>query len=636
MSLQLNGTIGVIGPVNEGFVTATGSTTARNLDDRFADVINVKDFGAVGDGVADDAAAIQAAINAGSSNNAAVYFPSGTYLIRTYISIGSNVYIYGNGKQSVIKSSTNQALALGILFPPYSFNSQAIFVLYNVSNIEIESLTFDSSTMTPTFPNPGPGGQSWFASRDLMCMGSNNFNVKNCYFKSAGGSIIAVDCHHYNIESNDISCESVDNLPHHDGVLDQWWGSHDFNILNNRINGNTTVGQYSILFTATTNIVAPSVVTNPAPIYNVMVYGNYIENCRHGIWSMGRDGGVTNCNIIGNIVKDISVRDGITISSTSQCVVSNNQTSKTKRSGIVITAENNEFRGTGSISGTTLTISAVAFGTIQNGFYVSGFGVTSGTKIVTQLTGTPGGVGTYQVTIGQTVGSTTIDIGSWEYQSNSGDNIIISSNIINDAALGNVSANNFQKSAISVTSFNVDSNIVVIGNTVKGTTHSWCVTGTEWLKHYTGSYEVGTLSPAYTNFDDGTVIDNGTQEIKWIYGGSGGVVTKIKSNTTSVANRVDLDFQNGVTDFRGANANNQFRIVNTVTATNGIQVFPNASGPPIVSAIGTATDIDLNLQAKGAGRIRYGTHATITTETVTGYIEIQDNAGTVRKLAVIS
>jgi parallel beta-helix repeat protein len=508
--------------------------------------------------------------------------------------------------------------------------------LYNVSNIEIESLTFDSSTMTPPFPNPGPGGQSWFASRDLMCLGSNNFNVKNCFFKSAGGSVVAVDCHHYNIENNDISCESVDNLPHHDGVLDQWWGSHDFNILNNRVNGNTTVGKYPLLFTATTNIVAPSIVTNPATIYNVMVYGNYIENCQYGIWSMGRDGGVTNCNIIGNIVKDISVRDGITISSTSQCVVSNNQTSKTKRSGIAITAENNEFRGTGSISGTTLTISAVAFGTIQNGFYVSGSGVASGTKIVTQLAGTPGGIGTYQVTISQTVGSTTIDIGSWAYQLTSGDNIIVSNNIINDAALGNVSANNFEKSAISVTSFNVDSNIAVIGNIVKGTTHSWCVVGTEWLKHYTGSYEIGTLSPAYTNFDDGTVIDNGTQEIKWVYGGSGGVVTKIKSNTTSSANRVDLDFQNGATDFRGANANNQFRIANTASATNGIQIFPNASGPPIVSAIGTATDIDLNLQAKGAGRITYGTHAAITTETVTGYIQIKDTAGNVRKLAVVS
>ena len=35
-------------------VTATGGTTARTLAARFADVVNVKDWGAVGDGTTDD------------------------------------------------------------------------------------------------------------------------------------------------------------------------------------------------------------------------------------------------------------------------------------------------------------------------------------------------------------------------------------------------------------------------------------------------------------------------------------------------------------------------------------------------------------------------------------------------------
>lgn len=72
-------------------VTATGSTTGRILPDRFADIYNVKDFGAKGDGSTNDTTAIQAAFTAafgnyltggkGQGSYAAkkVYFPPGNY-----------------------------------------------------------------------------------------------------------------------------------------------------------------------------------------------------------------------------------------------------------------------------------------------------------------------------------------------------------------------------------------------------------------------------------------------------------------------------------------------------------------------------------------------------------------------------
>src|SRR5574340_1601544 len=60
---------------------ATGSTTLRTFGDRFADVVNVKDFGAKGDGVSDDTAAIQAAVNAALASTRKVVFPSGRYLV---------------------------------------------------------------------------------------------------------------------------------------------------------------------------------------------------------------------------------------------------------------------------------------------------------------------------------------------------------------------------------------------------------------------------------------------------------------------------------------------------------------------------------------------------------------------------
>jgi hypothetical protein len=64
---------------------------------------------------------------------------------------------------------------------------------------------------------------------------------------------------------------------------------------------------------------------------------------------------------------------------------------------------------TGSIAGTTLTVSAVTTGVLTPGQTISGTGVAAGTEILSQLTGTTGGVGTYQVSgAAQTVSSTTI------------------------------------------------------------------------------------------------------------------------------------------------------------------------------------------------------------------------------------
>jgi hypothetical protein len=62
---------------------------------------------------------------------------------------------------------------------------------------------------------------------------------------------------------------------------------------------------------------------------------------------------------------------------------------------------------TGSISGTTLTVTAVASGTVQVGQVLSGTGITSGTIITALGTGT-GGNGTYIVQTSQTASSTTI------------------------------------------------------------------------------------------------------------------------------------------------------------------------------------------------------------------------------------
>jgi hypothetical protein len=69
---------------------------------------------------------------------------------------------------------------------------------------------------------------------------------------------------------------------------------------------------------------------------------------------------------------------------------------------------------TGSIAATVMTITEVFAGEMNVGATVFGVGVAANTIVEAQLTGTPGGVGTYTVGPSQTVGSTMLSAGAIE------------------------------------------------------------------------------------------------------------------------------------------------------------------------------------------------------------------------------
>jgi hypothetical protein len=79
----------------------------------FASVI---DYGATGNGVTDDTAAIQAAINAVGATGGGLYFPTGTYKITSGLTVANRMFIQGTGDNStcVIEPNGNfTALSLG-------------------------------------------------------------------------------------------------------------------------------------------------------------------------------------------------------------------------------------------------------------------------------------------------------------------------------------------------------------------------------------------------------------------------------------------------------------------------------------------------------------------------------------------
>lgn len=91
------------------FLQAGTGAVARTAQAKMRDVVSVKDFGAVGDGVADDTAAIQAAVNAGGE----VFFPTGRYLISSTITVAKTVSLLGSSSSFGDTTATAELLYTG-------------------------------------------------------------------------------------------------------------------------------------------------------------------------------------------------------------------------------------------------------------------------------------------------------------------------------------------------------------------------------------------------------------------------------------------------------------------------------------------------------------------------------------------
>jgi len=129
------------GVINSGNATAISYTLTapgavqQTVQTKLEQYVSVKDFGAVGDGVTDDTAAIQAAIDSGAF---AVYIPAGTYAV----------------DQIVITSDNTQILTAGWSVTFRQINSVGRFdepiIQVIASNVTIGDLTFEGNIATDT------------------------------------------------------------------------------------------------------------------------------------------------------------------------------------------------------------------------------------------------------------------------------------------------------------------------------------------------------------------------------------------------------------------------------------------------------------------------------------------------------
>lgn len=155
----------------------SGAMEIRNALFSLRDFVSVKDFGAIGDGIADDTYAINLAIAASKK----IYIPDGVF-IHTGITLDgvSDKYFYGSG---TIKSATNQAALIGISG--------------GANNIVFDGITFEGK-ITGTI------------DRGFNIDNSYGITIKNCTIKNFNEVGIKYGVTHAYSMTHPISIENCD------------------------------------------------------------------------------------------------------------------------------------------------------------------------------------------------------------------------------------------------------------------------------------------------------------------------------------------------------------------------------------------------------------------------------------------
>jgi pectate lyase-like protein len=132
-----------------GFRQTVAGAVPRTVHDKLGEVVSVKDFGAKGDGQADDTAAIQAAVNNSfiSKEGGAVFFPAGNYIVTAEILISNlRISLHGAGRYATMISFSpaldNQSL--------FKFDRGAEGVLWQCAIRDMALVASDDTGLTKT------------------------------------------------------------------------------------------------------------------------------------------------------------------------------------------------------------------------------------------------------------------------------------------------------------------------------------------------------------------------------------------------------------------------------------------------------------------------------------------------------
>jgi hypothetical protein len=203
---------------------ADSSCTVTYLSEQMAtdgEILDLSDFGAVGDGVADDSVAIQNAINAAEGK--ILFIPEGTYLFSRTLSVKSGTHIIGCGSKSVFKLADTYSLtpyswrpdkydryfyryplmmtertSSGCIFENFKIEgSTAQFVDQNTDGLSVQGSNHIVRNVIVNdinyFPNDFPSRESSGPGRAINVIFADTVTVENCTTARSGYEGIGVE-----------------------------------------------------------------------------------------------------------------------------------------------------------------------------------------------------------------------------------------------------------------------------------------------------------------------------------------------------------------------------------------------------------------------------------------------------------
>lgn len=270
---------------------------------------SVRDFGAVGDGITDDADAIQKAID--NCPNGELYFPTGTYVISHAIRIRPNIHIAGDSSNSIIiaKEGTKRGATM--------------LRIDKASNVQLENICISGNSSVNYENMDDLGGIS-----QLDLSNSDNISIKNCYFIDNiyaairdvnTHNVVVENCKFLNVDCGFITLGNynVHDIIVRDSVFDghnksepvslMANGSHDNILIENNQMLNKTSGCGVYVF-------------GQQPCHNIKIINNVIDSCSTGIKVLN----TTNVQVLHNSISNLTGGAGIRIYNCTDAVLDDN------------------------------------------------------------------------------------------------------------------------------------------------------------------------------------------------------------------------------------------------------------------------------------------------------------------------